>query len=140
MKRKCLWLVCLFALLPAAAGAQNRQLQARRVRNPKVTYAPASKVKTFPFPAVNFVRGGLARPGDEREIMEGVVYPLVNQSPKPIAAFIVEFSPDQPKSVGVLVLWHGTDFSDSMVERDARGHFKADAYKIFLEQEEPDGP
>lgn len=140
MKRKCLWLVCLMALLPSAARGQNKELQAGRVKNPKVTYAPRSVVKSFPFPVVNFVREGLARPTDVREIMDGVVYPLVNQSTKPIAAFVVEFSPDKPKSVGVLVLWHGADFTDAMVERDARGHFKADAYKIFLEQEEADDP
>jgi hypothetical protein len=140
MKRKCLWLVCLLALAPPAARGQNRELQAGRVKNPKVTYAPWSKVKSFPFPVVNFVREGLARPTDLKEIMDGVVYPLVNRSPKPIAAFVVEFSPDEPKSVGVLVLWHGTDFTDMTVERDARGHFKADAYKIFLEREEPDEP
>ena len=132
MKRKCLWLVCLIALLPCAAEGRQRTLQARRVKNPKVAYAPPSKVKTFPFPAVNFERGGLARPTDEKEIMDGIVYPLVNQSPKPIAAFVVTFSPDSP-SIGVLVLWHDTSFVGAMVERDARGHFKPDSYKIFLE-------
>jgi hypothetical protein len=140
MKRKCLWLVCLLALLPCAARGQNKELQAGRVKNPKVTYAPAARVKSFPFPVVNFVREGLARPTDVREIMDGVVYPLVNQSAKPIAAFVVEFSPDQPKSVGVLVLWHGTDFMDATVERDTRGHFKADAYKILLQLQERDEP
>lgn len=134
MKRKFLWLVCLLALVPCAAWGQ-RELQARRVRNPRVVYAPASKVKTFPFPAVNFVRGGLARPGDEREIMDGVVYPLVNQSPKPVAAFIVTFEPGDSKGVGVLVIWHDTSFKDMLVERTGRGRIPADAYKIFLEDE-----
>ena len=106
------------------------------MKNPKVTYAPAARVKTFPFPAVNFVRGGLARPTDEREIMDGIVYPLVNQSPKPIAAFVVEFSPDKPDSIGVLVLWHDTSFVDAMVERTARGRIAPDAYKIFLQGDE----
>ena len=131
MKRKTLWLVCLLALLPCVAWGQKK-LQAQRVKNPKVNYAPASKVRTFPFPAVNFVRGGLARPADEKEIMDGIVYPLVNQSPKPIAAFVVTFSPDDP-DITVLVLWHDTSFVGALVERDARGHFKADAYKVFLE-------
>ncbi len=136
MKRKCLWLACLLALLPCVAQGQKR-LEARRVKNPKVAYAPASKVRTFPFPAVNFARGGLARPTDEKEIMDGIVYPLVNRSPKPIAAFVVTFEPDSP-NLGVLVLWHDTSFVSALVERDARGHFKADAYKIFLdEQGEP---
>jgi hypothetical protein len=137
MKRKCLWLVCLLTLLPCVAAAQ-KSLQARRVKNPKVVYAPASRVKTFPFPVLNFVRGGLARPEDEKEIMDRIVYPLVNQSPKPIAAFVVTFSPDSP-SLGVLVIWHDTNFTDMLVERDARGHIAPDAYKNFLidETDEP---
>ena len=137
MKRKSLWLVCLLALLPCVAQGQ-RGLQARRVRNPRVTYAPASRVKTFPFPVVNFVRGGLAEPTDEKELMDGLVYPLVNRSPKPIAAFVVTFSPDTPH-LGVLVLWHDTSFKEMLVERTGRGRIPADAYKIFLfdETEEP---
>ena len=134
MKRKCLWLVCLFLLLPCVAGARQKKLEARRVKNPKVAYAPASKVRTFPFPAVNFVRGGLARPTDEKEIMDGIVYPLVNRSPKPIAAFVVTFEPDSP-DLGVLVLWHDTSFKDMLVERNGRGRIAPDAYKIFLEDE-----
>ncbi|MET0622016.1 MAG: hypothetical protein ABW250_03450 [Pyrinomonadaceae bacterium] len=133
MKRKWLWLVCLFVLPVCAARGQNRQLQAARVRNPKVTYAPASKVRSFPFPVVNFMREGLARPSDVKEIMDVIVYPLVNHSPKPIAAVVVTFSPDNP-NIGVFVLWHGTDFMDALVERDARGRFKPDAYKMFLEE------
>lgn len=133
MKRKCLLLVCLLALLPSVARGQ-KVLQARRVRNPKVVYAPASKVKTFPFPVVNFVRGGLAEPSDEKEIMDGIVYPLVNRSPKPIAAFVVTFSPDTP-NLGVLVLWHDTSFKEMSVERTGRGRIPSDAYKIFLEDE-----
>jgi len=133
MKRKYLWLVCLVALPPCAAQGQ-KQLQAQRVKNPKVAYAPASKVKTFPFPVVNFERGGLARPTDEKEIMDGIVYPLVNRSPKPIAAFVVTFSPDSP-NLAVRVIWHDARFVSTLVERDARGHFRADAYKIFLEDD-----
>ena len=133
MKIKSLWLVCIIALPPCVAQGQ-RELQARRVRNPKVRYAPASKVKTFPFPVVNLVRGGLARPTDEKEIMDGIVYPLVNRSPKPIAAFVVTFSPDI-SNLGVLVIWHDTSFKDMLVERTGRGRIPADAYKMFLEDE-----
>jgi len=136
MKRKCLWAVCLFALLPCAAQAQ-KQLQARRVKNPKVAYAPASKVKTFPFPVVNFERGGLARPSDEKEIMDGIVYPLVNRSPKPIAAFVITYLPDNP-NLAVRVIWHDTSFVGALVERDARGHINSDAYKLFLLEDDMD--
>lgn len=130
MKRKSLWLVCCFVLLPCVAQGQ-KALQARRVKNPKVVYAPPSRVKTFPFPVVNFVRGGLAGPSDEKEVMDSIIYPLVNRSPKPIAAFVVTFEPDKPY-LEVLVIWHDANFIDTLVHRDARGHIKADAYKDFL--------
>lgn len=130
MKRKSLWLVCLLALLPCVAEGQ-KVLEPRRVRNRKVAYAPASRVKTFPFPVVNFVRGGLAEPSDEKEIMDGIIYPLVNRSPKPIAAFVVTFAPDDP-TLGVLVIWHDTSFKEMTVERTGRGRIPSDAYKIFL--------
>lgn len=133
MKREFLWLVCLLALSPCAARGQ-KGLQAPRVKNPRVAYAPAAKVKTFPFPVVNFVREGLARPSDVKEIMDGVVYPLVNKSPKPIAAFVITFEPDSP-DLGVLVLWHDTSFTDVLVHRNARGRIEPDAYKLFLEGE-----
>lgn len=135
MKIKYLWSACLLAALPFAAQGQNRELQARRVRNPGVAYAPASKVKTFPFPVVNIEREGLARPTDVKEIMDGIVYPLVNKGKKPLAAVVVTFMPDSP-NVTVLALWHGTDFMGALVERDARGRFPADAYKVFLEEME----
>jgi hypothetical protein len=131
MKRKSLWLVCLLVLVPIAAQGQNKALQARRVKNPKVTYAPAAKVKSFPFPVVNVEREGLARPTDMKEIMDGLVYPLVNTSEKPIAAIVVTFYPEETH-ITVRVLWHGTDFVGSLIERNARGHFPADAYKNFL--------
>lgn len=134
MKRKYLLLFCLLVLLPCVARGQ-KALQARRVRNPKVVYAPASKVRTFPFPVVNFVRGGLAEASDEKEIMDGIIYPLVNRSPKPIAAFVVTFEPDRPQGLGVLVLWHDMSFKEMLVERTGRGRIPADAYKIFLEDE-----
>jgi hypothetical protein len=138
MKIKLLWLVCLFALAPCAASAQSKGLRAQRVKNPRVAYAPASKVRTFPFPVVNFVREGLARPTDVQEIMDGIVYPLVNQSPKPVAAFVITFDPDSP-DLGVLVLWHDSSFADMLVRRDARGRVPPDSYKMFLqfEQGEP---
>jgi hypothetical protein len=137
MTRTCLLLVLLLLICcPAgAARAQNRELQARRVRNRSVAYAPARSIKRFPLPVVNFEREGLAREGDVRAIMDGIVYPLVNRSPRPVAAIIVTFHPDKPH-ITVLALWHGTDFMGVLIERDARGRFPADAYKVFLEQME----
>jgi hypothetical protein len=133
--RRCLLVVCLAGCMAGAAAAQNKALRANRVKNPKIVYAPAARVKRFPFPVVNFEREGLARKTDEKEIMDGIVYPLVNRSEKPVAAVVVTFLPDSP-NITVLVLWHGTDFTGALVERDARGHFRTDAYKVFLEEME----
>jgi hypothetical protein len=132
MVRRCLLVVGLVGCLAGAAGAQNRTLRASRVKNPRVAYAPAARVKTFPFPAVHFEREGLARKTDVQEIMDGVVYPLVNKSEKPLAAVVVTFHPDEP-FITVLALWHGTDFAGVVIRRDARGHFPADAHKVFFE-------
>ena len=45
---------------------------------------------------------------------------------------VITFSPDEP-DITVRVLWQDTSFVGALVERDARGHFKPDAYKAFLE-------
>lgn len=134
MTRRCLLAVCLVGCMAGAAGAQNKALRANRVKNPKVAYAPAASVKRFPLPVVNFEREGLARPTDEREIMDGIVYPIVNRSEKPVAAVVVTFYPEEPH-ITVRVLWHGPEFVGAVVRRDARGHFPADAYKTFLEEQ-----
>ena len=133
MTRKCLLLICLLACPVVAARAQNKELRANRVRNRSVAYAPAARVRRFPFPVVNFEREGLARKGDERAIMDGIVYPLVNRSRRPIAAVIVTFYPDAPH-ITVQALWHGPDFKGILIQRDARGQFPADAYKVFFEE------
>ncbi len=115
------------------ASAQNHRLQPRKVRNPKVAYVPATKLKQFPFPVVNIVREGLATKTDITEIMERIVYPTINKSPKPIASIIIEFYPNE-SHIGVTVLWHGVDFQSTLIERNSTGHFDLDAYKVFFEE------
>jgi hypothetical protein len=131
----CKWClaVCLLVSAAGVAAPQNRKLEERKIRNPGVAYAPAGKLRRYPFPVVNFEREGLARPGDQKEIMEGIIYPVINKSKRPVAAMIVTFYPEEPH-ITVLVLWHGEQFRGVLIERNAAGHFDADAYKVFLEE------
>jgi hypothetical protein len=129
---RCVWSICLLLCLTNIAYSQNKGLQARKIRNPKISYAPAEKIRRYPLPVVNFEREGLARKGDQQEILNKIIYPVINKSRKPIAAIIVTFYPDGP-NITVLVLWHGEDFRGQVIERNRDGHFDADAYKVFLE-------
>ena len=131
--RRCVWLICLLLCLTNIAYPQNKRLQARKIRNPRISYAPADKIKRYPFPVVNFEREGLARKGDQQEILDKIVYPVINRSRKPVAAIIVTFYPDGP-NITVLVLWHGDEFSGQVIERNAQGRFDANAYKVFFEE------
>ncbi|MGH9907323.1 MAG: hypothetical protein ACRD8U_17275 [Pyrinomonadaceae bacterium] len=62
-----------------------------------------------------------------------IVYPVLNKSPKPVAAMVVTFFPDEPH-ITVLALWHGEDFRSVLIERNAQGRFNNDAYKVLLEE------
>jgi hypothetical protein len=131
--RKCCLAACLLILLVNVAYSQNKKLQAGKIKNPNITYVSAQRIRRYPFPVVNFEREGLARKGDQKEIMERIVYPVINKSKKPIAAIIVTFYADEPH-ITVLVLWHGEEFRGVLIERNAEGHFDADAYKVFFEE------
>ena len=131
--RRRVWSVCLLLCLTGVVYPQNKRLQARKIRNPKISYAAARQIKRFPFPVVNFEREGLARQGDQQEILDGIVYPLINKSRRPIAAIVITFYPDKPH-ITVLVLWHGDAFIGQLIERNAEGHFDVNAYKVFFEE------
>lgn len=134
--RRHVWSICFLLCLTNVAYAQNKRLQARKISNPKISYAPATRIKRYPFPVVSFERGGLARTGDEQDILDKIVYPVINKSRTPIAAFVVTFLPDSP-NITVLVLWHGDKFVGQLIERNAQGHFDADAYKLIFGDIEP---
>ena len=129
-------LLAVIAILAAAfnvASAQNQKLHPRKVRNPKVAYVAATKLKQFPFPVVNIVREGLATTTDITEIMERIIYPTINKSRKPIASIIIEFYPNE-SHIGVMVIWHGVDYQSVLIERNSAGRFDPDAYKVFFEE------
>ena len=131
--RKYAWSIFFLFCLTNIAYPQNIRLQTRKIRNPRVLYQPAERIRRYPFPVVNFERAGLAREGDQQEIMEKIVYPVINRSRMPIAAIIVTFYDDNP-DITVLVLWHGNEFRGQVIERNAQGRFDANAYKVFLEE------
>lgn len=134
---KLLLVVLLLISSTAVSSAQN--LRASRIKNQRVKYIPSEKLKQYPVPPIIFERGGLARKGDQNEIIEKIIYPVVNKSARPVAAVVIEFYPDSP-SIGVTVIWHGTDptgavnFAGALIDRNKAGHFDADAYRVFFQE------
>ena len=130
-------LILLLAITSTSiSNAQN--LRANRIRNRHVRYIPSEKLKQYPVPPIIFERGGLAKSEERNEIIEKIVYPVINNSTRPVAAVVIELYPDK-SSIGVTIIWHGVDptgavnFSSALIARNNAGHFEADAYKVFFE-------
>lgn len=130
----------LCAATPSVAQASGGQtLSARRIRNPRVSYTPGAKFRSYPIPPVVFERGGLAKKGEREEIIEKVVYPLINETERAIAAFVVEFYPDKPY-IGVTIIWQTSaarfmgSYWAALVNKNKEGHFDKDAYRVFFEE------
>ena len=124
--------ILLGVLLCAASGAVAGNLNIGRIKNPRVVYAPPEKVKVFPVPVIGYHRPGLASQAQRAEVLNRVVYPVINHSPKPIAAVIIEFQPNT-SLVGVQVYWHNREFVQAMVPRDKAGKIDREAYKSLLD-------
>ena len=134
---KLLLIVLLTITSTSISHAQN--LRASKIRNRHVRYIPSEKLKQYPVPPIIFERGGLAKKEDQNEIIEKIIYPVVNNSARPVAAVVIELYPDKP-SIGVTIIWHGVDptgavnFSSALIDRNKGGHFDEDAYKVFFEE------
>jgi hypothetical protein len=72
-----------------------------KIKNRQVRYAAPSAVKVFPVPAIGWQRAGLASQSQRNEVLNKIVYPVINKSSNAIAAIIVEFYTDDKKSFGV---------------------------------------
>ena len=125
--------------MPSMSISNAQNLRASRIRNRHVRYIPSEKLKQYPIPPIIFERGGLAKKIDQNEIIEKIVYPVINNSTRPVAAVVIELYPDKP-SIGVTIIWHGIDptgavnFSSALIDRNNAGHFDANAYKVFFEE------
>jgi hypothetical protein len=114
---------------------------ASKIKNRHVSYVPTHQIRKYPVPAVIFRRGGLARPGDQTEIIEKIIYPAINKSDMPIAAVVVEFFRDRPE-IGVTLIWHAVgSFRESqsisaLISRNELGHFAIDSFlRLFPEED-----
>ena len=134
MEKKRLLVVLICGLLFTAGAALAQSLDLSRIKNGKVRYAAATKIKVFPEPAVYFHREGLSNKAQRDEILSRIVYPVINNSDRSIAAVIVEFYPDNKRAFGVDVHWHGGHYWGEMITRDRLGRIHKDSYKSLLQE------
>lgn len=135
-------ILALALLLTASYAASAQNLSIEKVHNPHVLYAPAAELKKYPFPAVAIRRGGLANDAETAEIMDKIVYPVVNKSEQAIAAVVIDLLPRNPHpktqeeigfdKITVDVLWHGGGYVGALIEKEKNGHFAQDAHVVLL--------
>jgi hypothetical protein len=134
--------ISALVLLLAGSHVQAQKLSVAKLRNRGVRYAPHAAFKKYPLPVVNFQRPGLASEKERMEIVEEIVYPLVNESPRAIAAVVLELVPVNPhpktraeiafNQITVLVLWHDGGYTGASFDRNVDGHFGKDTYRLLL--------
>ena len=113
--------------------ANDLRIEQEKIKSSSVKYSKYTDLSYFPFPVVSFKRGGLASGTEElNEIMEKIVYPIINESPDPISAMIIEYFPHLPGRVGIEVYWTNGGARGSLMDKGADGHYDPGAYKIFF--------
>ena len=130
------------ALLIICGHVQAQKLSAEKIKNREVQYAPHTELKKHPLPAMTFQRPGLASEKERTEIVNQIIYPVINESPRAIAAVVVELVPMHPHpktqeeigftKITVLVLWHDGGYAGALLEKNKDGHFNKDAYLVLL--------
>jgi hypothetical protein len=64
-----------------------------------------------------------------KEIIQKIVYPIINESADPIATIIIEYFPHLPGNIGVEVYWTNGGGRGALIDKLADGHYDAEAYK-----------
>lgn len=124
--------------LGSAAVASDFAIDTSRLGKSTVRYRDAARLSEYPAPAVHFRAAGLATgPAEYAEIKERVIYPLIERSPKPIAAIVIQWFPAQPNGLGVMVLWTDGEVRDSTVARSPEGRYDPKAYEILFARPTP---
>ena len=123
---------CALACIVTTAFAQS--INVTKIKNRQVRYAAPSAVKVFPVPAIGWQRSGLASQSQRNEVLNKIVYPVINKSSKAIAAIIVEFYTDDKKSFGVEVLYHNRSQQGVLFNWDKQGRINTNDYKQFFER------
>jgi len=126
---------CLVATL---TPADDLKIELEKIKSPSVKYSKYKDLSSFPIPVVSFKRSGLASGAEElNEIIEKIIYPIINESPDPISAMIIEYFPHLPGKVGVEIYWTNGGVRGGLVDNGADGHYDAGAYKIFFKKPTP---
>jgi hypothetical protein len=89
-------------------------------------------------PVLSFRRLGLASGSSEiEEIKEKIVVPVIKESLKPVSAIVIEFFPNRPTAIGVLVLWTDGKARESLIVKSETGKYDPRAYKVFFKKPTP---
>jgi hypothetical protein len=134
-----IWLFVIFACVIARFSiADNLKVNLEKIKPSSVRYTKYTDLSVFPIPVVSFKRSGLASSAEEMdEIMEKIIYPLINKSSDPISAIIVEFFPNLPGKVGFEIYWSNGAMRGSLIDKSADGHYDREAYKLFFMKPTP---
>jgi hypothetical protein len=134
------YLFAVMLLVCSASSTYAQSLQANRIKNPRVGYTAAANLRKYPIPALAFEGEGKPNENVRKEIVEKIVYPVINVSKRPIAAIIVEFYFNKA-AIGVSLIYHGADptgavnYATALIDRNKAGHFDDNAYKVFFDDE-----
>lgn len=151
------FVVCAIGFATTRAFSQNVDLASIRnrnisdmlksslakIHNRRVRYVAPSRMKVFPAPVVVWAKAGLASEAQKCDILNTMVYPLINEDRYAIAAIVIDFYNDDRKSFGVSVLYHdrgsnGVGPDDILFKWNEQGKVNKNDYKEFLEPL-PDG-
>ena len=138
----------IVALVAGVAHAQV--IDATKIKNSQVKYAPPDKFKEYPPPVLTFINFEEEHVRYQDEIIERIIYPFLNKYPLPVASLIVDFCPlviitgaDDKKAcegemkkkvmIDITVRVQGGGQFASGFELSRDGHYDKDAYKQMLE-------
>ena len=135
---RCLAILALLVSSSCAAAGSDFTLDPARLKKSSVRYAEASKIVTFPVPAISVRREGLSSgPAEFDEIKDKIIYPLVERSPTAVSAIVLEWQVGLPEVLGVSVLWGNGQVRESLVPRTPPGHYDEKAYEVFFAKPTP---
>lgn len=133
-----LGLIAVTCALATLASANPWFLELSRIKGAPVHYAEYSILKEFPVPVVSWRRAGLAGSESELEkIKTRVVYPIINESNKAVAAIVVEFNASDKQSIGVVVIWADGETTEALISKNAKSEYDANAYKVVFAKPVP---
>jgi len=131
-------LVVLTCLVAPVILANDLKIELEKIKSSSVKYSKYTDLSCFPIPVVSFKRGGLASGTEElREIIEKIIYPIINESPDPISAMIIEYFPHLPGKVGLEIYWTNGGMRGGLIDKNADGHYDPGAYKTFFKKPTP---